>query len=100
MSQPREVINTQTGNPAYIFHIARREDEFQWETIVYLEQLGQYAVIALSNDDGSFTSKLTLKKETIVESRDNPCLDDALLSLEGLVDESIVSWYAPQTLGE
>ena len=101
MNTPKGILNAQTGNQAFIFNVPRREEDSEWEAIVYLEPLpDKHAVIAFSDDDGDFISRLTFKNEVVVESKDNPCLDDALLSLQETIDPSITSWSCPQTLGE
>ena len=100
MNKPKEITNTQTGNQAFIFNVPRREGSSEWENIVYLEPLpDKHVVIAFNDDNGDFVSRLTFKNKVVVESKDNPCLDDALLSLQETIDPLIV-WYCPQTLGE
>ena len=90
----RSGLNEQTGN---LFQLA--ETPFGY---LYSEKLGDYQILAFPEANGDYSAALldSTGDETFASSEGNPCLDDALQSLEsGLESLSLTQvWYSPQTL--
>jgi hypothetical protein len=100
--------NIQTGNDISLVEVGNPLENGAYTAYYEKLEADMAWVICTIDASGEYYAVLNQNLETIAQVTGEPCMDDALSSLESLIDQRIETgddtpilkkWHCPQTLG-